>query len=521
MQFTNKQNNKISKPIVLIILDGLGVAPEDPGNAVYLANTANLDKLWPKYPHGYLHASGTEVGLPFGVPGNSEVCHLNIGAGRIVLHDLPRIDNAINSGLFDSNPIFMKLFEHVKKNNSKLHILGLTGNGFAHSSINHYKAFLKLCSNNGLDNKNVLIHAFTDGRDSPPHSANIALGKIEEWCEQYKVGKIASLIGRYYAMDRDDRWERTQKAYDLLTSGIGEKFDNWKLALEKSYANNVTDEFLNPVVLPDFQTIGNDDAVIIMNFRSDRALQLTMCFSLVNFEGFDRKVVLNDLTFVTMSKVGDNLPVQIAFEMPQSENIATLSEIISDHSLKQFHIAESEKFPHVTYFFNGENHQPHLNETWEEIPSPRDVPTYDKKPEMSAYQVTDRLISEIKKNTNDFILVNFANTDMVGHTGVLEAGIKAVETVDDCLGKIIPEILKLNGTAIITSDHGNVDEMINMVTGQVDTEHSTYPVPFLVVSNNLKPRDLRFGRLADIAPTVLKMLEIEIPSFMTGRNLLD
>jgi len=524
--FDSNKNKK--KLVVLIIMDGLGVAPEDKGNAVYLANTSTLDYYWPRYPHGFLHASGIEVGLPFGVPGNSEVCHLNIGAGKIVIHDLPRIDQSIQNGSFYMNETFFKLIDHVKKHNSNLHLCGLVGSGFAHSSINHLFALIKLFSKElGNANSKIIIHCFTDGRDSPVHDAENQFDKISGVISTLSNDNvlIGSVIGRYYAMDRDLRWDRTEMTYDLLVDSKGESYQNYKDLLTSNYSKGITDEFMTPSILPGFEPVSDNDAMLVFNFRSDRALQLTSSFVLGDFEKFDRRFIKN-LKFATMSRYGPDLPVDIAFDPDRNDLSNPLAKILSDNNLKQLHISESEKFPHVTYFFNGENHTPNLNESWIEIPSPRDVPTYDKKPEMSSYEVTEKLLTEINSNNYDFILVNYANTDMVGHTGVLEAGIKAVESVDKCLDSVIQAVLNQDGAVIITADHGNIEEMINNQTGEIDTQHSIYPVPFLVISPKNKTdsdygRELRFGRLADIAPTILTLFDIKIPSSMTGRNLLD
>ncbi|QQR93300.1 2,3-bisphosphoglycerate-independent phosphoglycerate mutase [bacterium] len=522
MKFFNR-----SKPIVLCVLDGLGAAPPDPGNAVDFANTPNLDFLWPRYPHGYLYASGTEVGLPFGVPGNSEVCHLNIGAGKIVMNDLSRIDNAIVKGEFDKNPVFENLIKNCIDNGSNLHILSLAGLGYTHSSINHLKSFIKLVLarselKNDLNNR-VFIHAFTDGRDSGPKTSKQALEEIQDACDRFKIGKIASLVGRYYAMDRDDRWERTKVAYDLIIEGQGEHYDNFYEAIDASYASNITDEFITPKIFPEFENIKCNDSVIFLNFRSDRAIQLTESLVLPNFDKFERKHICGQLHLATMTNFYNGLVSndRVAFHSIEENIPNPLAKVISDAGLKQLHIAESEKFPHVTYFFNGANHEPNPQEDWVEVPSPRDVPTYDYKPQMSAHELTDEVLERINNNTYDFILINFANPDMVGHTGVLKAGIKAIETVDECIGRIYPEVLKLGGTMIITSDHGNVEEMINKVTGDIDTQHSINPVPFIFIKNGENPREIRFGRLADISPTILNLLQIPVPHDMTGRDLLS
>lgn len=437
------QQTKITKkPVVLAILDGLGVAPEDDGNAVYLANTKTLDHYWPRYPHGYLHASGTEVGLPHGVPGNSEVCHLNIGAGKIILHDLPRIDKSISNGDFFTNTNFLKLIDHVNSHNSTLHIAGLVGSGFAHSSMYHLKSLMKLLSKEIKPDLKIYLHGFTDGRDSPVHNSLVQFEKIDEWLVEFKNIKLATIIGRYFAMDRDERWDRTQKAYNLLTKAKGERYQDWKDAIVSNHTKSITDEFIQPSVIGDYKGISENDGIIFFNFRSDRALQLTQGFVNPNFDKFERDHIIENLEFVTMSKYGENLPVDIAFDPGREDLDTPLAKILSENGLSQLHISESEKFPHITYFFNGENRHPYTNETWIEIPSPRDVSTYDQKPEMSAIEVTKTIVEKINSESFDFILINYANTDMVGHTGVLAAGIKAVETVDSCLAVVLDAVLK-------------------------------------------------------------------------------
>jgi len=533
------------RPVVLIILDGWGLAPPGPGNAVTLAKTPNFNKFWAAYPHTQLLASGEAVGLPKGEDGNSEVGHLNLGAGQIVFQDLPRINMSIADGSFYQIPAFKQVVEHVRKNNSNLHLLGLIGSGGVHSSLEHLFALLKLAKNENLTN--VYLHLFTDGRDSPPTSALIYINKVQSEIEKLGVGKIATLCGRYFAMDRDHRWERTQKAYDLLTQGKGDSVVSIKDALKQSYEKGVTDEFLEPMVLDKNGLIKDHDGVIFFNFRIDRPRQLTKALILPDFEKikitkiafdpyaekygwhqyqkpeatttFKRKKVLKDLFLVTMTEYEKNLPVQVAF--PPEIVKMPLARILSENNFHQFHLSETEKERFVTYYFDGQREEPFPGEDWLEIPSPK-VATYDLKPEMSAREVTKEVLWRLQIASDDFILINFANPDMVGHTGVLQAGIKACEVVDECLGKIVEVVNNLGGVTVITADHGNVEEMIDPVTGEVDTEHSNNPVPFIVVGHQFsQARLLSQGILADVAPTILKIMGIERTNSMTGRNLLS
>jgi len=535
----------MTKPVVLIILDGWGIAPAGPGNAITLAKTPTFNQLWSAYPRTLLIASGEAVGLPRGEDGNSETGHLNLGAGQVVFQDLPRINMSIADGSFFQIPAFKAAAEHAKKNNSSLHLLGLVGSGGVHSSLEHLFALLHFTKDYGLNN--VWLHLFTDGRDSPPSSAEIYLTNIQEIIEKVGTGKIATLCGRYFAMDRDYRWERTQKAYNLLVLGEGGNTKSPIEAARKSYQNGKTDEFLEPVVVDKNGLIKDNDAVIFFNFRIDRPRQLTKAFVIPNFETmeikkpafdpfaeryglrqyqlpeqtttFKRKKILNNLFFVTMTEYEEGLPAQVAFP-PEAVKLP-LARILSEKGLRQFHLAETEKERFVTYYFDGQREDPFPGEDRVEIPSPN-VSTYDKKPEMSAYQITDELIKKVKANIYDFTVVNFANPDMVGHTGVLQAGIKACEVVDECLGKIINTVTNLGGSCVVSADHGNVEEMINLQTGEADTEHSINPVPFIIVDKrfNQGGRFLPKGILADVAPTVLGIMGIEKPELMTGRNLL-
>jgi len=520
---SRKKQFKRPKPFVLMILDGLGVAPPGPGNAVTLANTPNLDKYWYRYPHCYLHASGSAVGLPSGTNGNSEVGHMNIGAGKVIFQELPRIDNAIENKTFFQNQVLLQATQHVKNTGGNLHIMGLVSRGRVHSSLTHAFACIELCKLQGIPGEKVFIHVITDGRDTPPKSAQTYIEEIEAECERQRVGRIASLIGRFYAMDRDERWDRTKLAYDLLVHGKGATFPNWKKALEKAYAQNEIDEYIEPKVIVDsnkkpLATVTSDDALIYFNYRPDRATQITKAFVLDDFKGWERSKKVENIVYVGMNEYEDELPKLAAF--PPEDVSLPLGRILSEAGMRQLRISESEKFPHVTYFINGGNEIPYQEEERIEIPSPRDVATYDKKPQMSIYEVTNILLSKIREQSYDFIISNFANPDMVAHTGVIDATVKAVEVTDKCVGKVVDSTLSFGGAVVITADHGNTEELINLQTGKVDTEHSTNPVPFIFIARDLQGRELHFGILGDIAPTILSVLGIQKPSSMTGRNLL-
>jgi len=503
-----------------MILDGLGVAPPSPGNAVSLAKTPNLDKFWPLYPHGYLHASGLHVGLPNGVDGNSEVGHMNIGAGKVIFQELPRIDSAIDNETFYDNDTLIKAFACAKDH--KVHIMGLFGNGQVHSSYGHMVALLEMAEKLKVNGNNVYIHVFTDGRDSAPQSAEKILDRLEIEMKRTNIGRIGSIIGRYYAMDRDERWERIKKAYDLITAGQGKLVKSWKDALKNSYENRITDEYLDAYAIDNGQgkptaTVMPGDAVIFFNFRADRAVELTRAFEDENFPGWERPMIQN-LYFVGMTNYEKGFPIIQAFPPEQITN--PFGKVISDNGLKQLRIAESEKYPHITYFINGGNQIQYPGEDHIEVPSPRDVATYDQKPEMSAIPVTDLLIQILSENKYDVIIMNFANPDMVAHTGVIDATIKAIECTDECIGRISEKILAMGGALVITADHGNAEEMIDPQTGNIDTKHSTNPVPILLIKNGLETRELPFGILADVTPTILALLGIPKPVEMTGRDLM-
>ncbi len=545
------------KPLVLIILDGLGITEPNSGNAVTLAKTPNLNNFWNNYPHYYLQASGNYVGLPAGVVGNSEVGHMGLGAGKIVFQEIARIDNAIEYKTFFKNEMFIKAIDFAKQNNGRLHLMGLTSDGNVHAALNHLYASLELCKQQGLKGKQVRIHAFTDGRDSPPDSARKFLAEIDQNIKKYGVGVIASIIGRYYSMDRDNRWDRTQLAYDMIVNGKGTQVANWKEALDKSYKDAVMDEYVLPYVVMDGDTplagVSEGDSVIFFNYRADRAVQLSKAFVDENFSGWDRPklnnvffagfsnyqkgVVMNraaqdveqfgdeskmieELFELEMKKPDERFPENQIF--PPEKVEFSLGRMISDAGLSQLRITESEKFPHVTYFFNCREKQPFKREDRIEIPSPKDVPTYDLKPQMSAYEVTKEVAKHILKGTYDFILINYALTDMVAHTGNLEASVRAVEVADECIGYLSKAVLPRGGEIILTSDHGNIEELINIQTGEPDTQHSLNPVPFIYLTNKQFPfREQPMGTLADVAPTLLTLLGIQKPDGMIGRNLFE
>jgi 2,3-bisphosphoglycerate-independent phosphoglycerate mutase len=497
---------------LLVILDGWGLAPAGPGNAISLAETPNFDYLWTKFAHTKLLASGEAVGLPEGQMGNSEVGHLNIGAGRVVMQDLPRISESIKHKSFYKNPELKKLFAYAKKHKKPVHLMGLVSDGGVHSHEKHLFALLEFAKKEKM--KKVYIHVFTDGRDTPKDSAIDYIKKLEKEINRLKIGRIATICGRYYALDRDNRWERTKLAYLALVSGQGELNTSPEKAIEKSYKRKISDEFIRPVIVDKNGLIKDGDAVIFFNLRSDRPRQLTRSLLLPDFEHFKREKQLKDLYFVTMTEYEKDLPVRgIAF--PEHKLKATLAEVIAGEGLSQFHIAETEKYAHVTYFLNGGRETAFPNEDRKLIPSPK-VPTYDLKPTMSAEEVTDELIKRIGKY--DFIVVNYANPDMVGHTGKLDAAIKAVEKVDECLGHVVEVAGKKDYQTIIVADHGNAEEMRNS-DGSPKTSHTVNPVPFILVGGPLTKLTTQ-GKLANIAPTILEIMGIEPPDEMTAKPLL-
>lgn len=509
----------MKKPITaLIILDGLGYTTHQKGNAVYEANTENVDRLWKNYPHTFLKASESAVGLPEGQMGNSEVGHLNLGAGRIVYQELTRITKNIKEGTFFENPAFWKAIENVKKNNSALHLLGLLSDGGVHSHIHHLYALLELAKKQGIHR--VYIHCFLDGRDTPPKSAGDFLKQLEKKIKEIGVGQIATISGRYYAMDRDKRWERTKLSYEAMVSGKGEYASSSKEAIEKAYHDNTTDEFVLPTVLQNQQgpiaRIEEKDSVIFFNFRPDRARQITRALVDEEFDGFTREKGYFPLTFITMTQYDKTIKdVKVAFT-PQS--IANpLGEYISKQGMQQLRIAETEKYAHVTYFFNGGVEKEFPGEDRVLVPSPK-VATYDLQPEMSAHKVTDKVLEAIESEKYDFMVLNYANADMVGHTGIFEAAVKAVETVDYCSGKVIEAILKNGGRAIITADHGNAEQMLDYHTQKPHTAHTVNFVPCIIVGAG--DVHLKEGKLADIAPTLLELMNLEKPAEMTGESII-
>ena len=494
------------KPIVLCIMDGVGIRKSMHGNAYKMANKPNLDYLYNNYPHSLLEASGELVGLPSGQMGNSEVGHMNIGAGRIVYQPLQLINEKIKNKEFFKNVEFDKVFNHVLDNNSNLHLLGLLSDGGIHSHINHLLALIDNALNKGV--KHIYLHMFLDGRDTLPDSAIKYLDILSEKLNDNV--KLATLSGRYYGMDRDNRWDRIKLAYDAIVNGVGIKKENYKEAIEDSYKNNELDEFVKPVILDESGMIKENDGLILFNFRPDRGRELFSALTNSEFKGFEREQIKN-LKLVTMMPLSNEVIYTPAFK--NQELVDTLGEYLADKGKKQLRIAETEKYAHVTYFFDGGIEKDLKGCKRVLINSPK-VATYDLKPEMSAYEITDKLL-EIMDDF-DVVILNYANGDMVGHTGNIPAAIKAVETVDECVGRIYKKVKELDGKLIVTADHGNCDWMLDD-DGNVITSHSTSLVPFIITDKNIELKD---GKLADIAPTILNMLDIEIPSAMTGEVLI-
>jgi len=496
------------KPIVLAILDGVGLREEEYGNAFKQANKPTLDYLWKEYPHSRLDASGKAVGLPEGQMGNSEVGHLNIGAGRIVYQPFEQINVSINDNSFYDNKVLLDVINHVKENNSKLHIMGLVSDGGVHSHIDHIKALLKLSKKHDVK---VYIHCFMDGRDTLPDKALVYLEELNNYCALIGTGKISTIAGRYYAMDRDKRWDRLKLAYDAMVNGIGEKNDDIKQIIENSFNNKIYDEFIVPTIVDDEGVISDNDGVIIANFRPDRIVQIGTALTNEEFNEFEVKRFFN-LKVATMMPVASSVKASFAFEPIELHN--TLGTYLSSKSLKQLRIAETEKYAHVTYFFDGGRDIEIEGCKRILIPSPK-IATYDLKPEMSANEVTEVLIKELDEDY-DIVILNFANCDMVGHTGDMEATIKAVEAVDRNLGLIYEKLKLKDGLLIVMSDHGNSEYMIDE-DNNIVTSHTNSKVPFIVCKKNIKLKD---GKLGDVAPTILKLMDIEVPDEMTGDNLI-
>ncbi len=501
-------------PVALIIMDGCGIGDQDDkNNAVVQAKTPVLDGLMKAYQTSQLQASGEYVGLPDGQMGNSEVGHTNIGAGRIIYQQLTRINRDIKNGDFFKNEALLGIVNGVKEHGGALHLLGLVSPGGVHSYEAHLYALLDLAKREGV--KEVYVHAFLDGRDVPPQSAQPFLENLQAQCDKYGVGKIATISGRYYAMDRDHNWDREQKAYEAIAHAEGVSAKDAVSGLKASYENGVNDEFVVPAVIEGYKGMKNGDGAIFFNFRPDRARQLTHAFVDETFDGFERDENLH-IPFCTFSQYEDGMNATIAFPPESISN--TLGQIIQDKGLTQLRIAETEKYAHVTFFFNGGVEEPYKGEDRILVPSPK-VATYDLQPEMSAIEVTDKVVEAIKSKKYDFIILNYANCDMVGHTGVFPAVVKAVETVDTCVGRFVDAIKEVGGEVCITADHGNADKMMDYDNNQPFTKHTTNPVPFIVVSNRVK--SVKDGALCDIAPTLLTLAGIDIPSDMTGKNLVE
>ena len=496
------------KKIILCIMDGIGIREEEYGNAVKAANTKTLDKLFDSYPHSLLEASGRLVGLPEGQMGNSEVGHTNIGAGRIVYQPLELISNSIRNKEIYNNKNINSVINHVKENNSKLHLLGLLSDGGIHSHIEHLFGLLDMIKEKGIEN--VYIHIFTDGRDTSPVSGVDYIKRLQDKLNDLKIGKIASVSGRYYSMDRDNNWDRIRKSYDVIVNGLGKVSSNIIEYMEDSYKDDITDEFIKPMLIDKNGIISDNDGLLVFNFRPDRLRELFKTITNKEFNEFPHKTFKN-IDVVTMMPVSDEVICKNAFSHQKLNN--TLGEYLSTKGIKQLRIAETEKYAHVTYFFDGGVEKDLKNCDRILIPSPK-VATYDLKPEMSAYEITDKLLSII--DNYDLVILNFANGDMVGHTGDFDATIKAVEVVDECVGKIYNKVKELDGTLIVTADHGNSDYMKD-IDGNVVTSHSTSLVPFIITDKNIKLKD---GKLADIAPTILDIMNIDIPVEMTGESLI-
>ena len=504
------------KLTMLMILDGFGVNENEEGNAVKIANTPNLDKIMKQNPTTLIKTSGLDVGLPEGQMGNSEVGHTNIGAGRIVYQELTRITKSIEDGDFFSIPELVGAIENCKKNNSKLHIMGLLSDGGVHSHIRHLYAILELAKRK--DFEDVYVHCFLDGRDTPPASAEGFIVDLENKMEEKGVGRIASIIGRFYAMDRDKRWERVVRAYDAIVKGEGVKANSAVAAIEESYQKEVFDEFVEPTLICNngepVATISENDSVIFFNYRPDRAREITRSLVDKEFDGFEREYFpLYYVCFTNYDETIEN--VEIAFKKAEITN--TFGEILGKKGLTQLRIAETEKYAHVTFFFNGGEEKQYPGEDRILIPSPK-VETYDMQPEMSAYEVTEKVIEAINSKKYDSIILNYANPDMVGHTGNLDAAVKALEVIDECVGKVVEAVEKNNGVLLITADHGNSEQMIDYSTGEPHTAHTTNVVPLVLVGKDAK---LKEGRLADLIPTMLEIMGIEKPQEMTGESLLE
>lgn len=520
------------KPVVLMVLDGWGIAPDSPGNAITNAQTPVMDRLIMGYPAMTLAAASSEVGLNWGEMGNSEVGHLNIGAGRVYYQTMPRINKAISDASFFDIPAFLEAIEHVKNNKSRLHLIGLVSTGGVHSHEDHLFALLEMAAKAGL--KDVFVHAITDGRDTIYNAGVDFMKKTLETMAKLKTGRIATVCGRYFAMDRDNRWDRVEKAYRAIVEGVGLKATDPLEAMKLSYEQKIFDEEMASIVIADndrpIAVVGPTDAVIFWNFREDRARELTKAFVAPDFDKFER-VYQPGIFFVTMTEYEKGLPTHIAFE-PDLINDC-LAKVVSDNGLKQLHVAETEKYAHVTFFMNGQREESFPGEDRILVPSPR-VTSYNQKPEMSEPEVTGKVVAAIQENNHDLIILNFAAPDMVGHTGDLEATIRACAVTDECVGKIVEAALARGGVVCITADHGNAEEVVNLQTGGMDKEHSTSPVPFIIIGKEYEGMNMGLpegvgadltlvppvGVLGDVAPTILKIMGLPQPGEMTGRSLI-
>jgi 2,3-bisphosphoglycerate-independent phosphoglycerate mutase len=504
------------RPLILIILDGWGINPRSEGNAIAKASKPVMDRLVASYPSTQISISGLDVGLPPGQMGNSEVGHMHLGAGRVVYQDLTLIHKAIDEGTFFSNPVFKGALDAVRKTGGRLHLMGLLGDGGVHSHQRHLDALIELAKREKI--KAVYLHLFLDGRDTPPSSAEGFIRELNDKLAAYPNVKIATVGGRYYGMDRDKRWERTEKAYRALTDGVGERARSADEAIRKSYQARVTDEFVLPTVIDSDGTIRDGDAVIFFNFRADRARQMTRALTQKDFSEFTRGRRIELAAFVTMSEYDATFGLPAAFPPRNLKNI--LGEVASRNDIPQLRIAETEKYAHVTYFFNGGEEKKFPLEERILVPSVKDVATYDLKPEMSAYEITGALVPEIAAERYGLVVLNYANADMVGHTGNFEATVRACEAVDVCIGKVVDAALGRKARVIVTADHGNAEQLIDYDTGEIQTAHTSNPVPVIIADDTLKAARLRSGKAIDVAPTILRMLGLPEPTEMTGKSLI-
>jgi 2,3-bisphosphoglycerate-independent phosphoglycerate mutase len=503
------------RPVVLTILDGWGINPDSTANAVAMANTPFLDSLFHDYPNSRLEASGLAVGLPEGQMGNSEVGHLNIGAGRVVYQDLTRISKSITDGDFFTNAVLCNAIAQTREKGGALHLMGLLSDGGVHSLNTHLYALIKLAADKGL--KEIYIHAFMDGRDTPPRSGAMYLQQLEEQLQQLGCGSVATVSGRFYAMDRDQRWERVEQTFRAMVERQGQTFASSSMAMESSYANDVSDEFVVPCLIEGGKAVSDGDSIIFFNFRADRAREISRAFTTNDFNGFDCSARPTLTHFICMTEYEEQLALPVAFPTESYPNI--LAQTVAAAGMKQLHIAETEKYAHVTFFFNGGNENSYPGEDRILVPSPKEVATYDLKPQMSAAEVTRQVTEQIAADKYDLIILNFANPDMVGHTGVLEAAITAMETIDQCVKQVVESTLRAGGCLLITADHGNCEQMVD-ANGTPHTAHTSNPVPLLYISDKQRNITLQQGKLADLAPTLLYLLNQPQPQEMTGHNLI-